>query len=77
MAQRLHLITNNAKFLRPPTVQVSTIDLPSSHLGMWYETAVLTEHGIDEIERYETMAEAVEGHQRWARKMNCSNEVVV
>lgn len=77
MASRLHLVTNNAGWLRQPTVEVDTIRLPMAHDGMWYETALRTAGGVDELERYETMAQAVAGHQRWAAKYNCSNEVAV
>lgn len=71
----LHLITNNGGFFTEPTIEVDTIDLKVDHFGCRYETALRTQGGIEELERYETMAQAVEGHQRWARKYDCRNNV--
>lgn len=60
-------------------VEVSTVDLELEHFGMWYETLVfLQEIYVEEIQdldlgclgsRYRTKEEALEGHNRFIRKL--------
>jgi hypothetical protein len=68
---RLHLISNNAGLFREATIQVSTVELVSGE----YETALMTEGGVEPIEQYDTMADAVSGHQYWCRHYNTYNDL--
>lgn len=74
----LCLLSNNAKLCSPPTVQLSTIELPTVHPdGMLFETAIIA-HGArayEDIARYSTMPEAVAGHARLCEQYGCTNHI--
>lgn len=74
---RLHLVTNNAGWFREPTIEISTISIPEHPGGLKFETVIKTNAGVDDLERYQTMAEAVSGHQAWSRRYRCLNDVAV
>jgi hypothetical protein len=75
MKNAMHLVTNNAALFQAASIEISTISLPCEHNGNWFETALMTQGGVEPIAQYPTMPEAVLGHQRLARQYGCSNNV--
>ncbi len=67
---RLRLVTANWSWFRDPTIKVSTVDLGlEDYDGRRFETALVTEAGVDDVERYATRAEAIQGHARWCAQV--------
>lgn len=70
MEKKFQLVSNNAGFLRPATVVLSTVKLPAifiSGLDYSYETCLFS-HGESEVlERYSSLADAIRGHNCYER----------
>ena len=69
--ERFQLISDNRRIFADPTVTLSTVEmpvLPHIDLGYRYESCVFTQTDSDVLERYQTLAEAIEGHAKWAKK---------
>ena len=73
MGMKFHLINNNAGLFREPTLQISTVEI----LPGEYETAYVTNGGVEPIASYETMQAAIDGHYALSRRYGLTNQVAV
>lgn len=72
MGNRWQMLSNNGGWLKQPTVELSTVEMPQIKgldLGYRYESCVFTDGDSDVVERYDTVVDAIAGHQRWCRKL--------
>lgn len=64
----MNLKSDNSRIFKPATVLLSTVRLPMSLNGKWYETCLFTGDESEVIDRYETAAEAVAAHERYKKQ---------
>ena len=75
MKNRFHLVSNNAGWFKKPTIELSTIAL---HYGQYncYESCLFSANDSEVLARYDTMSEAVQGHQKLCKKYGLKNDVI-
>lgn len=77
---RIHLKSNNASMFESPTIQISTVRLlDEKHAdlnnGFTHETAIITVEGVEPVEQYSSVLDAIAGHQRYCSKYRCYNKI--
>lgn len=79
MGNHLHLISNNGGAFRVPSVELSTVQMPSSlvdSLGYMYESCLFVIGVNSEVlARYDSLSEAVQGHHELSLKHNLKLQV--
>jgi hypothetical protein len=69
------MINDNAGFIQDPSLSLSTVQLPSLRPVFKYESCLFADGTSDVVGRYNTLSEAVEGHNHLASKYKLSNRV--
>lgn len=71
--KRFQLISDNGSIFTKPTLHLSTVEMPGAWLddfGYQYESCLFVHGGdSDVIKRYQTLHEAVAGHQELCEQM--------
>lgn len=78
MTERFQMISSNAGFFRPASVELCTTEMPKlvvGSLGYRYESCLFSVGDSDVLGRYETLSEAVQGHFDLARKHKLRTQV--
>jgi len=58
----MQMKSNNAGWLRPATLELSTVELPFCTNDFPYESCLFSGTDSEILERYKTLQEAIEGH---------------
>lgn len=70
---RFQLISNNAGIIERATITLSTVEMPKdwfTDFGYQYESCIFLSNGeSDVVARYETLHEAIVGHQRLSEEL--------
>ena len=72
------LITNNAGFFHKSSAELRTTEMPrfsAIDLGYAYESCLFTENDSEVQARYQTLGEAIAGHQTLCRKFNLKTDI--
>jgi hypothetical protein len=71
MSDRWQMVSNNAGWLCPASIELSTVEMPRMvkfDLGYRYESCLFTSKDSEVVARYNTLTDAVEGHERLSKK---------
>ena len=71
MSDRWQMVSNNAGWLCPASIELSTVEMPQlfgHSIGYRYESCLFTPNESEVVARYNTLAEAIEGHTRLSKK---------
>ena len=67
---RFQMISNNAGIFRKPSVELSTVEMPKSFTEYRYESCLFTETDSEVLARYDTLTDAIIGHNKLANQHN-------
>jgi spore coat polysaccharide biosynthesis protein SpsF (cytidylyltransferase family) len=77
MKQAWQLISDNAGWIRPASVVLSTVEMPrikDFDFGYRYESCLFTGSDSEVLERYNTVSEAVRGHRELTRRYGLTEQ---
>ena len=70
------LLSNNAKCFKAPTVELSTVKLPSyARYAPKYESCLFSADDSEVLAQYHTLSQAVEGHAKLAIQYGLTNHI--
>jgi len=72
MKQTWQLISDNAGWIRPASVVLSTVQMPDIKgfdIGYRYESCVFSKGDSEVLARYNTVADAVRGHKKFEHEL--------
>lgn len=78
MTEKFQMISSNAGFFGPPSVELRTTEMPKlfvGSLGYRYESCLFSVDDSEVLARYDTLSEAVQGHVDLARKHKLGTQV--